>query len=44
MIRLESKIPSGPFAAVPLVAVCGALSVLSKVTVPPAEIVAVDGE
>jgi hypothetical protein len=44
MIRLVSNTPSGPSAAVPLVAVCGAVSVFEKVTVPPAEIVAVVGE
>ena len=44
MINDVSNTPSGPFAAVPLVDVCGAMSVFEKVTVPPTEIVAVDGE
>ena len=43
MINEVSKTPSGPFAALPLVDVCGAVSVFVKVTVPPAAIVTVDG-
>ena len=34
----ESKIPSGPFAGVPLVARCAAVSTFSQITVVPAAI------